>query len=251
MYRVSVMISLETVFIIVITFVATLVLTIGGFGGGSVFLAILLFSNVPPSQAATGSLLFNVFSTMFSFIRWRIYFEKKFLLLLVGSVPLAFLGGMFALQLSEHTLKLTMGLVIAFLGLTIFLFSKPIIKREIRNVFHLPFLGGFIGILTGLTGIGGGVYLAPILLLSGLSDSKTTVATTSMFVFANSLAGLLARTSWILKTLQNIQIIMLIPVVVFLAIIGGYIGSRKLVQENVRRIIGLILVILGVLVIFL
>lgn len=245
------MLSLETTFIIVITFIVTLVYTMGGFGGGSAFLAILLFLGVPPPQAATGSLLFNVFSTAFSFMEWRAHFEKRFLLLLVGSVPLAFLGGMLSFRISEYVLKLVMGFGIAFSGSTIFFFSKPLIRKELRNIFYLLFLGGFIGILIGLTGVGGGVYLASILLLSGLSNSRTTAATTSLFIFANSLAGLLSRTSWILETLQNIRVIVLIPVVLFSAIIGGHIGSRKLTQENVRRIIGLMLITVGLLVIFL
>lgn len=244
------MLPLEILSIAVITSIAVLIYTMGGFGGGSIFLAILIFSGVIPSQAAIGSLLFNIFSTGMSFTRWRRYLEKRFLLLLLGSVPLAFIGGIMSFSISEHLLKIVMGLVISSSGFFTLFFSRPLANLRV-NLIHIIFIGGLVGFLAGLTGIGGGVYLAPILLLSGISNPKTTAATTTFFIFSNSLSGLIARINRVVPAISENQIItILVPVVVLMAFIGGHIGSRKLSQENVRRVIGVILISIGVLLIF-
>ncbi|MEN2974815.1 MAG: sulfite exporter TauE/SafE family protein [Candidatus Caldarchaeales archaeon] len=244
------MFSIETFLTAVAICVAVLIFTMGGFGGGSIFLAILILSGIPPSQAAIGSLLFNIFSTGTSSTLWRIHLEKKFLLLLLGSVPLAFIGGITSFSISEYMLKLVMGLVIVISGLITLLSRKPLADLEV-NFLHIVLIGGFIGFLAGLTGIGGGVYLAPILLLGGISEPKTTAATTTLFIFSNSLSGLLARTPRLMSTLLENQImIVLVPLVVSISLIGGHIGSRKLSQESVRNIIGVILVSIGTVLIF-
>ncbi|MEM1580599.1 MAG: sulfite exporter TauE/SafE family protein [Nitrososphaerota archaeon] len=244
------MLSLEILFIVIITSIAVLIYTMGGFGGGSIFIAILIFSGVPPSQAAIGGLLFNIFSTGASFTRWKRHLEKKFLLLLLGSVPLAFIGGIMSLYISEHVLKIVIGLIVAGSGFFTLFFRRTLANLKV-NLIHIIFIGGLVGFLAGLTGIGGGVYLAPILLLSGISNPKTTAATTTFFIFSNSLAGIFSRINKIIPAiLENQIIITLIPVVVVAALIGGHIGSRKLSQENVRKIIGIILISIGLLLIF-
>lgn len=244
------MFSLETFLIIVVTSLAVLIYTMGGFGGGSILLAILIFSGLTPSQAAIGSLLFNIFSTGASFTKWRTYLEKRFLLLLIGSVPLAFFGGVASFTISEDLLKLIMGLIIAGSGILTLFSRRPIASLKV-NFIHIILIGGLIGFLAGLTGIGGGVYLAPILLLGGISEPKTTAATTTFFIFSNSLAGLLARIPKLVIVIQqNYLISILVPVVVAMSFIGGHIGSKRLSQEDVKKVIGAILIFIGLFLIF-
>jgi len=233
----------------VILSLSVLIYTMGGFGGGSIFLAILVLSGLAPSQAAIGSLLFNILSSGVSFTRWRIHLEKKFTLFVAGSIPFSFIGGLLSLTISEYILKLVMGLVIAGSGLFTLVSRKPLANIRV-NIIHIILIGCLIGFIAGLTGIGGGVYLAPILLLSGISNPKTTAATTTFFIFSNSLAGLLARAERIPLAFQNTTLFILTPVVVASAIIGGHIGSRKLNQENLRRVISAILIGIGLFIIF-
>lgn len=228
----------------VILSLGVVIYTMGGFGGGSIFSAILLLSGVIPSQAAVGSLLFNIISTGTSLTKWRIYLEKKFTLFVVGSVPFSFIGGVLSLIVPEHVLKMLMGLVIAVSGLFILIFSKSIVKVRV-SILHIILIGCLIGFIAGLTGIGGGVYLTPILLLAGISNPKSTAATTTFFIFSNSLAGLLARTEKVPLVLQNQTLLILLPIVVVSAIAGGYVGSRKLSHENVKKVIGSILFGIG------
>jgi len=243
------MFFLDVLFIAVILSLAVIIYTMGGFGGGSIFLAILILSGLPPSQAAIGSLLFNILSTGTSFTRWRKYLEKKFTLFVVGSIPLSFIGGLLSLTISEYILKLVMGLIIACSGLFILISRKPLANVRV-NIIHIVLIGCLIGFIAGLTGIGGGVYLAPILLLSGISNPKTTAATTTFFIFSNSLAGLIARTERIPLAFQTPTLFILLPVVVVSAMLGGYIGSKKLSNENVKRVISIILIGVGLFIIF-
>lgn len=231
---------------------AVLIYTMGGFGGGSVFLAILVLWGLPPSHAAVGSLLFNILSTGISITRWRTFLEKRFLLLLAGSAPMAFIGGLTSLSIPERTLKLVMGLVIAVSGVITLVLKRPLLNLKV-NLAHIVLVGGLVGFLAGLTGIGGGVYIAPIMLLGGISTPKTTAATTTVFIFANSLSGLIPRVNRILPSLLNSSsriILLLVPVVAALALLGSHIGSRKLTHEGVKKVIGSILVFLGLFLTF-
>ncbi|MEM3820048.1 MAG: sulfite exporter TauE/SafE family protein, partial [Nitrososphaerota archaeon] len=233
----------------VILSIAVIIYTMGGFGGGSIFVAILLLSGTAPSQAAVFSLLFNIISTGTSLTRWRIYLERKFTLFSVGSIPFSFIGGLLSLTVQEYVLKMVMGVVIAFSGLFILISSKPLANIRL-SILHIIFIGCLIGFIAGLTGIGGGVYLAPILLLDGISDPKATAATTTFFIFSNSLAGLLARTERMHVILQNQILLLLLPIVVISAIVGGHIGSRMLSREKVKKIIGAILTGIGLFIAF-
>src|SRR3990170_7351805 len=99
---------MESVEVIIVSLLglAGLFYTMGGFAGGSMFIAILLLSGQPPGQTATAGLIFNIFSTMSSLTRWRIHVSKDLLWFIVGSVPAAFFSG--SLILPEQVLKIIM-----------------------------------------------------------------------------------------------------------------------------------------------
>lgn len=215
--------------------------TMGGFAGGGVFLATLLFWGVPPAQAAVSCLIFNIASASSSLLRWRIHIDRKLLWLLTGSIPAAFFGG--SLLIPDKPLEIVMGAAIALGGAAV-LFSKPAhVQRP--HIFSLIFIGAAVGLLAGLTGIGGGVYLAPILLLSGISEPKTTAATTTAFILLNSVSGQLARLPRIMYVLPSLSVLLAIPVIVAAAQLGSYLGAVRFRQSSVRKIIGLMLVAVG------
>jgi len=221
---------------------AGLFYTMGGFAGGSMFIAILLLSGQPPGQTATAGLIFNIFSTMSSLTRWRIHVSKDLLWFIVGSVPAAFFSG--SLILPEQVLKIIMGTSIAGGGLAIIIATSPL--RTIRLGVTLKILlGTMIGIVAGATGIGGGVYLAPLLILGGIAEPKNSAATTTVFIMLNSLAGIAARAPRLIPILPNPLLLITIPVVIIAAQLGSYLGSKRLAQLGVRRVIGVILVTIG------
>lgn len=216
--------------------------TMAGFAGGSLFTALLLLTGLAAGQAALAGLIFNVFSATSSLLRWKIHFEKEFLWFLVGSVPAAFLAGL--LVLPDALLKIIMGVVIAIGGFSVMLATYPLRVLKVNPMLKVV-IGALIGIVAGLTGIGGGVYLAPVLILAGMAKPKTTAATTTIFILLNSLSGIAARIPRLGIVISNPLIVAAIPVVLVAAQFGSYIGSRRLTQTNVRRVIGLVLISVG------
>jgi hypothetical protein len=218
--------------------------TMAGFAGGSTFTAILILVGFTAAQAALGGLIFNVFSTVSSITRWRIHVSREFLWFIVGSVPAAFLSGLVVLP--DALLRLIMGTVIAVGGGSVIMATYPL--RVVRVGWSLKVLiGAVIGVVAGLTGIGGGVYLAPVLILAGMAKPKTTAATTTIFILLNSISGIIARTTRLGTLLfSNPLLLAAIPAIVIAAQLGSYLGSRRLTQTNVRRTIGAVLITVGV-----
>jgi uncharacterized membrane protein YfcA len=222
---------------------ASVLYTMGGFAGGSIFLAILLFAGIPVNQAALYVLIINIFSASSSLFRWKVHASRELLWFLAGSLPAAFLGGL--IQLSNGTLKAAIGLLLAIGGATV-IFSTTKIRRLQLKVPVRVAIGVAIGFVAGLTGIGGGVYLAPVLVFLGVAKPKTIAATTTVFILLNSVSGILARAAMVAAISPNPLFIGAIPAVVVAAQLGSYIGSHRFSQTGVRRTVGTILVVVGV-----
>ena len=216
--------------------------TMAGFAGGSLFTALLLLTGLAAGQAALAGLIFNVFSATSSLLRWKVHFEKEFMWFLAGSVPAAFITGL--LVLPDALLRIIMGLVIAVGGFSVMLATYPLRVVKVNPMMKVT-VGALIGAVAGLTGIGGGVYLAPILILAGMAKPKTTAATTTIFILLNSLSGIAARSPRLGILISNPLVAVAIPVVLIAAQFGSYIGSRRLTQNNVRRVIGVVLISVG------
>lgn len=198
-----------------------------GFGGGSSYLALLALTSLTFTQIRATALICNiavVASGTIIYYKKGFYNWKKVLPLILLSVPMAFAGGY---------LKISQTFFFVLLGITLltaagFMWASKYITEVSKD--HKPetsFLknvssGGFIGFLSGMVGIGGGIFLAPLLHLTNWDTPKKIAATASVFILVNSIAGLLGQ-------IQNPEfsieptITMLLLVTVF---IGGQIGSR-------------------------
>lgn len=217
--------------------------TMAGFAGGSLFTVLLLLTGLSAGQAASAGLVFNVFSATSSLTKWKLHIAREFYWFIVGSVPAAFFAGLVVLP--DVLLRIIMGLVIAAGGVTVMLATYPL--RVVRvNAAAKVIVGGLVGAGAGLTGIGGGVYLAPVLILAGMAKPKATAATTTIFILLNSLSGTLARAPRLGVLATNPLVLVTIPVVLVAAQFGSYLGSRRLSQTNVRRVIGAVLITVGV-----
>ncbi len=229
--------------IVLLLAVAGFFYTMAGFAGGSTFTAILLLIGLTAGQSALGGLIFNVFSTISSITRWRAHISRDFLWFIVGSVPAAFWAGL--LVLPDVLLRLIMGVVITAGGISVIAATYPL--RVVKVGWPVKVLiGVIIGVVAGLTGIGGGVYLAPVLILAGMAKPKTTAATTTIFIMLNSLSGIVARTQRLGTLLfSNPLLLASIPPILIAAQLGSYLGSRRFSQTNVRRTIGVVLITVG------
>jgi uncharacterized membrane protein YfcA len=212
--------------IIFLFFVISILYSSVGFGGGSSYLAILAFTGILFSQIRATALLCNiivVIGNVFLFYQQKELYWKKIIPVVLFSIPFAFLGGY--LKISQQFFFILLGFTLLFAAISMWM-SKKIISSDVKNnqskTFKNSLYGGFIGFISGMVGIGGGIFLSPILHLTNWDTPKRIAATASFFILVNSIAGLLGQyTNPDFYIDWNLTCILLITVFV-----GGQIGSR-------------------------
>jgi len=217
-----------------------------GQGGGSGYLAAMALLGVAPENFRLIALSLNVVVAAIGLTKFSRagYFDGRLLApFLVTSVPLALLGGY--LTLPSHIFRSVVG--VALLWAAILLIWKPPLPEDeapgTPAIWASMLVGGGIGLLSGLIGIGGGVFLAPFLILRGWATAKTTACLSSAFILANSLAalvGVLTHTDGLPSFL---------PVWIGVVALGGWVGAgagaRKLRPRTLHWILATILVMAG------
>ena len=213
-------------FLIILFFLVAILYSSVGFGGGSSYLAILALTGIIFTQIRATALLCNIVvvsSNVFLFYKQKELDFKKIIPLVLLSVPFAFLGGY--LKINQNFFFILLGFTLFFAAITMW-FSKKISvsnkKKTKQNTFKNSSLGGVIGFISGVAGIGGGIFLAPILHLTNWDTPKKIAATASFFILVNSFSGFLGQYS-------NPNFNMdwkLTSILVFTVFIGGQIGSR-------------------------
>jgi uncharacterized membrane protein YfcA len=212
-----------------------------GFGGGSSYIAFLAISGLPVASIPVLALSCNlIVSGQGSLILARTgNFRKDLLLpLLAGSVPAAFLGG--AWRIDAHGYLWILAIVLTLSGLALLLPSPGDPDHTIPRSKPLLFaLGAALGGLAGLSGIGGGIFLAPVLHLIRAASAREVASAASLFIALNSAAGLLGQLTKDMERLASIPVYLyvLCPLAV---LAGGFIGSRtlslRLQPVSIRRI---------------
>ena len=212
--------------IILLFFMVAILYSSVGFGGGSSYLAILALTGIAFTQIRSTALLCNiivVLGNVFYFQRKKLYYWKKVTPLVIFSVPLAFLGGY--LKISETFFFILLGITLLFASITMWNSKRFVSKSNVskkNGMIRNGGIGGLIGFISGLVGIGGGIFLAPILHLTQWDTPKKIAATASIFILVNSTSGLIGQylnpnfsIDW------NLTIILLISV-----FIGGILGNK-------------------------
>lgn len=226
---------------IVFFFVATAYSSVG-FGGGSSYLAILSIFLTNFYEIRSTSLVLNLVVVSFGtimFIRHRVFDWKQFWPFLISSIPLAFIGA--SMKLSEKAFFLFLGGLLIFSGaLLVNRFLTAHLKSRHFNLTTRLSIGGGIGFISGLTGIGGGIYLSPFLNLMGWKDPRKVASLASVFILANSFSGLSGLVLNEFFAVNSGLLWKLIVGVLFGAILGSYLSNQKL---NIR-VLGLLTAVL-------
>lgn len=212
-----------------------------GHGGASGYLALMSLFAFPVSLMKPTALVLNI---LVSGISFYFYFrEKKFEWKLfypfaITSIPCSFLGGLITIETHYYKMILATVLILAVVRL-LGKFGKPKSEFKTINIPLALFIGAFVGFLSGLIGIGGGIILSPLILLLGWANMKQTAAVSALFIFVNSIAGLFgfAFNGGVLPSSS----IMLIIVVTFGGIFGGYFGSKKFNTVTLRNVLAFVL----------
>ena len=237
--------SPDSLIILPAIFIVAVLYSSVGHGGASGYLAVMALFAIAQATTRPSALLLNVFVATVGTIQfyraghfaWRI-----FLPFAVTSIPFAYIGGMITLPTQVY--KLVLGGVLVFAAVRLAWNLKSDVETKTPNILIALVIGALIGLLSGLVGVGGGIFLTPVLLLMNWSETKTAAGVSAMFILVNSISGLAG----------NYQQLMALPSDVWLwivaAIAGGIIGStlgaKRFDSLTLRRVLAVLLLFAGV-----
>jgi uncharacterized protein len=216
-----------------------------GHAGASGYIAVMTLFGLAPTVIKPSALVLNIIvASLTSWQFWRAghFSWKLFAPFAILSVPLAFLGGY--INLPPSLFKILVGIVLLFSAIR-FMFETKSEDGEITppSTAVAVSVGAGLGLLSGLTGTGGGIFLTPILLLQRWAKTKTAAAISALFILVNSIAGLAGN---YLKT-QAIPVVSLS--FAFAALLGGafgsYLGSRQFSPTVIKKLLSAVLFIAG------
>ncbi len=234
------MLSILSVLIAVVAFLYSSV----GHAGASGFIAVMSLVGMTPEAIRPSALSLNILVATITFIQfyraghfsWTIFWPFAVL-----AIPMAFIGGL--LELPSEWFKPTVGCVLLFSAYRFFVRASDDPEAVSCRTEVAVATGGALGLLAGLTGTGGGIFLTPLLLWKRWARVKQAAAVSALFILCNSVSGL---TGHIIstKTLPTTAI----PLIVAAAIggfAGAYLGSKKLPTTTIKRLLAAVLVIAG------
>ena len=225
----------------ILFFVTALIYSSVGFGGGSTYLAILLIWGVPYTIFPVIALVCNIIvvsGNSINFIRSKNINFNLLFPYLIGSIPFAFIGGSIKIEKSLFEILLFCVLLVA--GIFLLIESKSFNKEQIK-INKIPRLisisiGAIIGFMSGLVGIGGGIFLSPLLFLMKAGYPRHITSSASLFILINSIFGIAGQLT---KDQVLDQVITYWPL--FLSVlIGGQIGSLLNIKFLSNKILALL-----------
>jgi hypothetical protein len=213
-----------------------------GHGGASGYLAVLSLTALDHQQLSTTALILNLVVAGLAFVTyWRAgHFSFRLTApFLITSIPFAFLGGQ--LKVSEPVYFILLAIALAFAAIRMLLPLKGNDGIKPPKPYLAWASGAVIGLLSGIVGVGGGIFLSPLMIISGWANVKQTSATAAFFIVANSLAGLGGR-----FIQHNIVVGDVLPFCVAGAIgglLGAYYGARRAPNPVLCRLLSSVLAI--------
>lgn len=221
-----------------------------GQAGGTAFLALMAFAHFPASEMRPTALALNIVAATYStwvFNRQKHVDWKTLRPLLLSSLPAAFVGGFIVLD--EHVYKSATAIVLLLAGATMVLRRDRVTDRGRETpLLGAVSIGAVVGLVSGVTGVGGGVFLAPVLIALGWASPKQTAALSAPFILANSAVGLVG--ALLAKQSPSAQLGLFALAALGGAVIGTAIGLRWLGQMATRFVLAGILVAAGVQLLF-
>ena len=182
----------------ILFFITAILYSSVGFGGGSTYLALLLIWDIPYYIFPVLALLCNIIvvtGKSINYVRAGNHNFKLLIPFLIGSIPMAFLGG--TLLMDKEIFEILLFLVLSIAGLLLLINNKSYMDKNIivkkLNSFISIFIGSILGLISGIVGIGGGIFLSPILFLLKADIPKNIVTTASLFILVNSISGILGQ----------------------------------------------------------
>ena len=222
-------------------FITAILYSSVGFGGGSTYLALLLIWDTPYYIFPLIALFCNIIvvtGNSVNYIRAGNHNLKILLPFLIGSIPFAYIGG--TLIINKEIFEILLFLVLSVAGSLLLMNNKAYENKDITvkklNIFISVIIGSLLGLISGIVGIGGVIFLSPILFLLKADKPKNIITTASLFILVNSISGIFGQ-----FTKDNIinEFVMYWPL--FLSVfIGGLIGNYLNLKIFSNRVLALI-----------
>ena len=233
----------------ILFFITAILYSSVGFGGGSTYLALLLILGVPYYIFPLIALICNIIvvsGNSFNYIRAKNHNFKLLIPFLIGSIPMAFVGG--SLHIEKEIFEILLFIVLSLAGILLLINNKSYDDKNIEikrlHFFVSIIIGSILGFVSGLIGIGGGIFLSPILFLFKADKPKVISTTASLFILINSISGMIGQLT---KTNILVEVIQYSPLFISV-LIGGLIGNYLNLKVFSGRLLAIITSILVIFV---
>lgn len=229
----------------VLVFAAAVLYSSVGHGGASGYLAAMALFGVPAPLTKPAALVMNVAVAAIGTIR----FGRRGLVplallgpLCLGSIPAAAIGGFVSLPIPAH--RVLLGVVLLFAAVRLWLHEEGrVARRAPPGPAARVGIGAGLGLVSGLTGVGGGIFLSPLLILAGWEETRRTAGASAAFILVNSVAGLAGHLA-AGRTVPE-ETALLVPVAVAGGLVGAGLGATRLPTLVLRRLLAAVLVVAG------
>ena len=242
--------EIAPILIILAIFVVAVLYSSVGHGGASGYLAVMAFLAVTPEVTRPTALVLNLFVASiaaFQFYRAGFFSWSLFWPFAVTSIPFAFIGGM--IKLPTNVYKIVLGLVLLFAAFRLaWKFTSDNKEAQPPKIWMALIIGTGIGLLSGLVGVGGGIFLTPILLLMHWTETKTAAGISALFILVNSASGLAGNYQQLSVLPQNVWF--WIAAAIAGGVVGSMLGAKKFDSLTIRRLLAAVLLFAAVKLIF-
>jgi uncharacterized membrane protein YfcA len=231
----------DTIYLVLLTFGVALLYSSVGHGGASGYLGAMSLIGMTQAQMKPTALVLNLLVAgvgSIRYVRSECFSWKAFWPFALGSIPFAFIGG--SQQLPSPIYQKALGVILIVAALGMMLRLK---KQEESRGFFAPVgvvIGGVIGYVSGLIGVGGGIFLSPILILTRWATTRQTLGIASLFIFVNSLAGLLGHVDKV-RSIPPIAAY-IAPAALVGGLLGSWLGAKRLGTPVLRTFLAAALV---------
>ena len=239
--------TISPIFLAVIFFAIAYLYSSVGLGGGSSYTALLAIFGASTIVIPVISLMLNVTVSSIGAIQFFRKGHGKFRLVLpflLTSIPFAYIGG--SLDLPKNVFLWILWATLILIALRIYLWEhvefQLNLNRTQKIIFAL-FAGSVLGFVAGTVGIGGGIYLAPIVIIFGLGTAKQAAATGAIFTFSNASTGLFSRLFHQDLHFAMVDIAPLWIAVIFGGLLGSFMGASRYESKTIQKSLGLVIVI--------
>lgn len=222
-----------------------------GLGGGSSYTAVMAILGISYQNIPATSLTLNLVVTFIGMIQfWKNGHVRLNLIIpfLVTSVPMTYFAG--TQELPERAFNIFLLITLVFVVVRIYLLNDLKMSTQLTGIQKWIFvfsLGGILGFIAGSVGIGGGIYLVPLIIMFGLGTEKEAAASGAMFIWVNSLVGVIARSQ---TGTFDMQFIFPLSIAVLIGGTGGsYLGAKRFQPKTIQKVMGSVIIIAIILLI--